>query len=73
MVGDVHGPTKDFGYVYFRYISKGLDEGCLRAQQQLVVPGGLNGTEKALTDLKGEEASAVKYVFEIADTPGAGH
>lgn len=74
-VGDVHGnpdDLKEFGYVYFRYISKGLAEGWFKAQPQEVVEGGLEGVEKALTNLKEGKASAVKYIFKIADTPGAG-
>ena len=71
-VGDVHGPLKDLGYVYSRYISKGLEEGWFKAQPQEVVKGGLEGVEKALKDLKEGNASAVKYVFKIEDTPGAG-
>lgn len=74
-VGDVHGnpdDLKDFGYVYFRYISKGLQEGWFKAQPQEIVEGGLEGIEKALTNLKEGKASAVKYVFRIADTPGVG-
>ena len=69
-VGSVHVDLKDFGYVYFRYISKGLEEGWFKAQPQEVVPGGLGGVQKALENLKDGTASAVKYVFKIADTPG---
>ena len=71
-VGDVHGPLKDFGYVYSRVISKGLEEGWFKPQPQEVVPGGLGGVEGALGKLKDGTASAVKYVFRIEDTPGAG-
>jgi NADPH2:quinone reductase len=71
-VGDVHGPLKDFGYVWSRYLSKGLEEGWFKAQPQEVVKGGLKGVQKALTDLKEGRASAVKYIFKIEDTPGAG-
>lgn len=69
-VGDVHGDLKDFGYVYFRYISKGLEEGWFKAQPQEVMPKGLEGVEQALSNLKQGKASAVKYVFKIGDTPG---
>ena len=72
-VGDVHGnpdDLKEFGYVYFRYIRKGLEEGWFRAQPQEVVKGGLEGVEQGLTNLKEGKASAVKYIFKIADTPG---
>lgn len=72
-VGSVHGmpdDLKDFGHVYFRYIAKGLEEGWFKAQPQEVVPGGLEGVETALANLKAGKASAVKYVLRIADTPG---
>ena len=72
-VGSVHGnpdDLKDFGYVYFRYIAKGLEEGWLRAHPQEVISGGLEGIQQALTNLKEGQASAVKYIFRIADTPG---
>jgi NADPH:quinone reductase-like Zn-dependent oxidoreductase len=72
-VGDVHGnpdDLKEFGFVYFRYISKGLAEGWFKAQPQEVVPGGLEGVESGLRNLKEGKASAVKYIFKIADTPG---
>lgn len=71
-VGDVHGPLKDLGYVYSRYLSKGLEEGWFKPQPQEVIPGGLEGVQTALTNLKEGKASAVKYVFRIADTPGVG-
>ncbi|KAF2773346.1 GroES-like protein [Teratosphaeria nubilosa] len=72
-VGSVHGvpdDLKEFGYVYFRYISKGLEEGWFKAQTPEVVPGGLAGIEKGLNKLKDGSVSAVKYVYRIADTPG---
>lgn len=71
-VGDVHGSLKDFGHVHSRYISKGLEEGFFKAQPQEIVPGGLGGVEKGLQNLKDGTASAVKYIFKIEDTPGAG-
>ncbi|CAK1357313.1 Quinone oxidoreductase [Cercospora beticola] len=72
-VGSVHGfpdDLKDFGHVYFRYLAKGLEEGWFKAHPQEVVPGGLQGVETALSNLKQGKASAVKYVFRIADTSG---
>lgn len=74
-VGSVHGvpdDLKDFGYVMFRYIAKGLEEGWFRPQPHEVVPGGLEGVEGALGCLKEGKARAVKYVFKIEDTPGVG-
>lgn len=72
MVGAVHQDLKDFGYVHARYISRGLEQGWFKPQPQEVVPGGLEGVEKALTNLKEGKASAIKYVFRIEDTPGVG-
>lgn len=72
LVGDVHGPYKDLGYVYCRYITRGLEEGWFKPQPQEVVPGGLGGVQTGLQNLKDGKASAVKYIFKIADTPGAG-
>lgn len=71
-VGSVHGvpdDLSDFGFVYFRYIAKGLEEGWFKPHPQEVVPGGLAGVETALTNLKEGKASAVKYVFKIDETP----
>ena len=69
-VGDVHGSLKDFGHVYSRYFSRGLEEGWFKAQPQEIVPGGLAGVEKGLSNLEDGTASAVKYIFKIEDTPG---
>ncbi|UPL02592.1 hypothetical protein LCI18_013526 [Fusarium solani-melongenae] len=69
-VASIHEDLKDFGYVYSRYFSKGLEEGWLKAQPHEIIPGGLEGVEKGLTNLKNGTASAVKYIFRIADTPG---
>ncbi|KAL1636260.1 hypothetical protein SLS56_001239 [Neofusicoccum ribis] len=71
-VGASHKEEKDFAFAWFRLFAKGLGEGWFRAQPQEVVPGGLAGVQKALDDLKAGRASAVKYVFRIADTEGAG-
>lgn len=70
MVGDVHNDAKDFGYVYFRYFARGLQEGWFKPQRPEVVPGGLGGIQTGLQNLKDGKASAVKYVFRIADTEG---
>ncbi|KAK4504451.1 hypothetical protein PRZ48_005367 [Zasmidium cellare] len=74
-VGASHGvpdDLKDFAFVHFRYIAKGLEEGWFKAQPQEVIPGGLAGVETGLRNLKEGKASAVKYVFKIEDTPGVG-
>lgn len=72
MVGDVHGPQKQVGYVYFRWIFRQIAEGRFAPHPHEVVPGGLAGVSKALQDLKNGKVSAVKYVFRIAETEGAG-
>jgi NADPH2:quinone reductase len=69
-VGDAHGKASDFAHVYYRYIARGLGQGWFKPHPAEVVKGGLEGLEGALTNLKEGKASAVKYVFRIADTPG---
>ncbi|EFX01231.1 groes-like alcohol dehydrogenase [Grosmannia clavigera kw1407] len=71
-VGAVHGKHKDFGYIYSRYLTRALEQGWLRPQPHEVQPGGLAGIQDALARLKAGKAHAVKYVFRIADTEGAG-
>lgn len=74
-VGCVHTEgeaVKDFGFLFFRYFSRGLQHGWFKPQRQEVVPGGLGGIEQALKDLKDGKASGVKYVFRIAETEGVG-
>ena len=71
-VGGVHSDFKDLGFVYSRFFTRGLEEGWFKPQPQEVVPGGLDGIQSALERLKDGTASAVKYVFKISDTPGAG-
>lgn len=70
MVGSVHEKEEDLGLVHCRYITRGLAEGWYRGHPYEVVPGGLEGIQTALTNLKEGKASAIKYVFRIADTPG---
>jgi len=62
---------KEFGYVFFRFFSRGLQEGWFTAHPHEVIPGGLNGVKKGLTNLKGGVNSATKYVFKIEDTKEA--
>ncbi|KAL2817477.1 hypothetical protein BDW59DRAFT_132015 [Aspergillus cavernicola] len=68
-VGCVHDDQKDLGYVYFRYLAKGLLDGWFKPHPHEVVPGGLVGLEKALKNLREGKASAVKYVVRVAETP----
>lgn len=69
-VGAAHGHYKDFAYIYFRFLARGLDEGWFTPHPVEVRPGGLEGVQGALEDLMHGKASAVKYVFRIGDTPG---
>lgn len=71
-VGGVHAEFKDLGFVFSRYFTRLLEEGKLKGQPQEVVPGGLGGIQKALENLRDGKASAVKYVFRIEETEGAG-
>lgn len=71
-VGSVHKDWKELGFVCSRYFTRGLEEGWFRGQPQEVIPGGLGGVQKALENLRDGKASAVKYVFRIAETEGAG-
>lgn len=59
---------KDFGYVFFRLFSRGLEEGWFSGHPYKVVPGGLGGVETALADLQNGSVSATKYIFKIEDT-----
>jgi hypothetical protein len=72
MVGDVHGPQKDIGFAYFRLIFRKIAQGEFKPHPHEVIPGGLAGVSEGLTRLKDGKASAVKYVFRIGDTEGAG-
>ncbi|KAG8627412.1 hypothetical protein KVT40_004895 [Elsinoe batatas] len=46
-----------------------LIEGKFSGHPTEVIPGGLEGVQKGLQNLKDGKASAVKYIFRIADTP----
>ncbi|KAF3398205.1 Protein TOXD [Penicillium rolfsii] len=78
MVGSVHddpapGNTiedREFGAAIFPFLGRGLAQGWFSGHPYEVRPGGLNGIEGALRDLKGGKASAVKYVVRIGDTEG---
>lgn len=59
---------KEFGFVFFRLFARGLEEGWFTAHPHEIVPGGLNGVEKGLQNLKDGVNSATKYVFKIEDT-----
>lgn len=72
-VGMAHGERaadRDLAYVYSRYLGRGLGEGWFKGHPHEVVPGGLNGIRKALSDLRDGKAHGRKYVLRIAETEG---
>jgi NADPH:quinone reductase len=69
-VGSVHNDAKDLGFVFFRLIGRGLQEGWFKSHPYEVIPGGLQGIGKAMLNLKEGKASAIKYVFRIEETEG---
>jgi NADPH2:quinone reductase len=69
-VGEAHKGDKDFAFIYFRYLARGLAEGFFKPHPFEVVPGGLGGVETGWRNLKEGKASGVKYVFRIAETEG---
>lgn len=62
--------NEEFAMTFFRYFGRGLQQGFFKGHPYEVVPGGLGGVQQALQNLKDGKASAVKYVFRIADTEG---
>lgn len=69
-VGSVHKEDKDFGFIIFRYLGRGLQEGWFKPQPTQVVPGGIGGVQYALEELKAGRVNAKKLVFEIKATEG---
>lgn len=65
LLGDI-----TFGAVMYRFIERGLAEGWFKGHPFEVVPGGLEGVETGLKNLKAGKASALKYVFKIDETAG---
>lgn len=71
-VGEAHKGDKNFSYIYFRYVARGMAEGWFKPHPHEVVPGGLDGVETGLRNLMEGKASAVKYVFKIGEADGKG-
>ncbi|KAH6857427.1 alcohol dehydrogenase-like protein [Alternaria rosae] len=71
-VGAVHKNEKEFGYVFFRYIGRGLQDGWLKPVPREIVAQGLDGVTDALRKMMNGEHSATKYVVRIADTASVG-
>ncbi|KAH7066376.1 chaperonin 10-like protein [Paraphoma chrysanthemicola] len=69
-VGEAHKGDKDFAYLYFRYLARGLAEGFFKPHPHEVIKGGLEGVEEGLRNLMEGKASGVKYVFRIGETSG---
>jgi NADPH2:quinone reductase len=67
MVGEAHKGDKDYAYIMFRYMAKGLAEGWFTPHPHEVVEGGLEGVETGLRNLKEGKNSGVKYVFKIGE------
>jgi NADPH2:quinone reductase len=66
-----YGPdASDLGFVTCRWFTRALQAGKFEGHPFEVRPGGLEGVEQALKDLRDGKQSAVKYVFRIAETPG---
>ena len=61
---------REFGYAWFRLFGYGLQQGWLTGHPYEVCKDGLQGVETGLRNLMNGKASAVKYVFRVADTPG---
>lgn len=58
---------QEFGLVYFRWFWRALKDGLFRGHPFEIVPGGLNGVEKGLKDLKAGKNKATKYIFQIGE------
>jgi NADPH2:quinone reductase len=67
MVATAHGEDSDYAFIMFRYMARGMAEGWFAPHPYEVVPGGLEGVETGLRNLKEGKASAVKYVFKIGE------
>ena len=68
--GEMALGAKEFGFVWFRLLSRGLQEGWMTGHPFEVVKGELEGLETALVDLKAGKASAVKFVVRVGESEG---
>jgi NADPH:quinone reductase-like Zn-dependent oxidoreductase len=74
-VGSVHKQpgfenNEELDFIFSRYFTRALHTGSFHGHPFEVRSRGLEGVEEALKDLKAGKASAIKYIFRIADTPG---
>jgi hypothetical protein len=58
--------------MYLRWLFRMVMKAKVTAHPHEVIPSGLAGVSQGLQNLKGEEASAVKYVFKVPHIEGAG-
>ncbi|GJP92770.1 hypothetical protein AnigIFM59636_008366 [Aspergillus niger] len=61
---------RDLCFVFCRWFSRALKDGRFKGHPFEVRENGLEGVKGAMKDLMDGKASAVKYVFRIAETPG---
>ncbi|EPS38886.1 hypothetical protein H072_7372 [Dactylellina haptotyla CBS 200.50] len=59
---------REMGFLYMRWMVRGLDEGWFKGHPYEIVEGGLNGVSGALKKLKDGKSSAVKFVYRVEDT-----
>lgn len=59
-----------FGPIMYKFIERGLAAGWFKGHPYQVVPGGLNGLQTGLRDLKNGKASGFKFVYRIDETKG---
>jgi NADPH2:quinone reductase len=71
-VGDAYGKNRQEGFIYLRWLFRMVMEEKFAPHPHEVIPGGLGGVSQALQNLKAGKASAVKYVFKVPETEGAG-
>lgn len=74
-VGSAHRQPDDLSglaFAWFRLFGQGLKEGWFSGHPYEVVPGGLGGVETGLRNLMEGKASALKYVYRVEETEGAG-
>jgi NADPH:quinone reductase-like Zn-dependent oxidoreductase len=66
-VATAHNEDADYAFIMFRYMARGLAQGWFKPHPYEVVPGGLEGVEMGLKNLRDGKASGFKYVFKIGE------
>jgi NADPH:quinone reductase-like Zn-dependent oxidoreductase len=67
MVGTAHSDDKEYAFIMFRYMARGLAQGWFTPHPHEVVEGGLQGVETGLKNLRDGKNSGTKYVFKIGE------